>query len=187
MDRRKALVQMGSAMGYVVAAPTFAVLLQSCEGEKTVVWVPKFLSETEGSLLKKLVDVVLPKTDTPSASELDVHKFIDFFAADCFKKEEQNVFKATLVELSTDALSASSKTEMSELTVADLTPILKSAVMEKGKPSLPFAKKLRDLTIWGYKCNEYVGEEVLAYLPVPGEFISCGDLNELTDGKAWSE
>lgn len=187
MDRRKALVQMGSAMGYVVAAPTFAVLLQSCEGEKTVVWVPKFLSEDEGSLLKKLVDVVLPKTDTPSASELDVHKFIDFFAAECFEKKEKDLFKATLADLATEALSMSSKIDVSELNVADLTPILKSAVMEKSKPSLLFAKKLRDLTIWGYKCNEYVGEEVLAYLPVPGEFNSCGELNELSDGKAWSE
>lgn len=187
MDRRKALVQMGSAMGYVVAAPTFAVLLQSCQGEKTVAWVPKFLSETEGSLLKKLVDVVLPKTDTPSASELDVHKFVDFFAAECFEKEQQDIFKTTLLELSKRALAASGKTDMSALTVDHLTPIMKSSVAEKGEEALPFAKKLRDLTIWGYKCNEYVGEEVLAYLPVPGEFISCGDLNELTDGKAWSE
>ena len=187
MERRKALVQMGLSMGYVVAAPTFAGLLQSCDGEKKVKWVPKFLSEKEGSLLKKLVDVVLPKTDTPSASELDVHKFIDFFAAECFEKKEQDVFKATLADLATEALAVSSKTEMSELTGTDLTPILKAAVMEKGKAPLSFAKKLRDLTIWGYKCNEYVGEEVLAYLPVPGEYISCGDLNELTEGKAWSE
>lgn len=187
MDRRKALVQMGSAMGYVIAAPTFASLLQSCKGEKAIAWVPKFLSEVEGSLLKKLVDVVLPKTDTPSASELNVHEFIDFFAAECFKKEQQDVFKATLAEFVAKALAASGKTEMSILSVGDLTPIMKTAVKETGAEALPFAKKLRDLTIWGYKCNEYVGEEVMVYLPVPGEYIPCGNLNELTKGRAWSE
>ena len=187
MDRRKALAQMGMSMGYIVAAPTFASLLQSCKGEKAIAWVPKFLSEVEGSLLKKLVDVILPKTDTPSGSELNVHEFIDFFASECFKKEQQDVFKTTLADLATKALAASGKTEMSSLTIGDLTPIMKSAVAEKGEEALPFVKKLRDLTIWGYKCNEYVGEEVLAYLPVPGEYIACGDLKELTEGKAWSE
>jgi hypothetical protein len=45
---------------------------------------------------------------------------------------------------------------------------------------------LRGLTIWGFKTSEFIGEEVLAYLPVPGEYIGCGDLQELTGGKAWS-
>ena len=48
------------------------------------------------------------------------------------------------------------------------------------------AYNLRGLTIWGYKTSEYVGEEVLAYLPVPGEYIACADTQELTKGKAWS-
>ena len=49
-----------------------------------------------------------------------------------------------------------------------------------------FANQIRDAAIWAYKSSEYVGEEVLAYLPVPGEYIGCGDLNELTGGKDWS-
>lgn len=185
MDRRKALVQMGLSMGYVVAVPTFVGLLQSCKDEKTVSWVPKFLSESEGGLLKTIVDMILPKTNTPSASELDVHKFIDFFASECFENKEQESFKTTLADLAAKGLAASGKTEISDLTFDDLTPIMKTEVTEGNE--LPFAKKLRDLTIWGYKCNEYVGEEVLAYLPVPGEYIPCGDLNELTEGKGWAE
>ncbi len=110
MDRRKALVQMGLSMGYVVAAPTFAGLLQSCKDEKTVEWLPHLLTEAEGSLLQKLVDVILPKTDTPSASELNVHKFIDYFAAECFEQEQQDVFKTTLAELAKKARSTSGKT-----------------------------------------------------------------------------
>jgi len=187
MDRRKALVHMGMSLGYVVATPTFAGLLHSCKDEQTVKWIPKFLSEAEGSLLKNLVDVVLPKTDTPSASELNVHQFIDYFAAECFEKEEQDLFKTTLAELAKKAQSSSDKTEMSALTVTDLTPAMKTAVTKIGTGAPPFANKLRDLTIWGYKCNEYVGEELLAYLPVPGEYVPCGDLKELSSGKAWSE
>jgi len=42
------------------------------------------------------------------------------------------------------------------------------------------------MTIWGYKTSEYIGEEVLAYLPVPGSYVACGDVQELSGGKAWS-
>ena len=67
------------------------------------------------------------------------------------------------------------------------------AIMQGGEASLDediarfsFANDLRDLATWAYKSSEYVGEEVLAYLPIPGEYIGCGDLETLTGGKAWS-
>ena len=67
------------------------------------------------------------------------------------------------------------------------------AITEGGEATLDeeisrfsFATELRDLATWAYKSSEYVGEEVLAYLPVPGEYIGCGDLQTLTGGKAWS-
>jgi hypothetical protein len=49
-----------------------------------------------------------------------------------------------------------------------------------------FAGNVRNMAIWAYKSSQYIGEEVLAYLPIPGEYIGCGDVNELTGGKAWS-
>uniref|UniRef100_UPI003F5CC5C5 gluconate 2-dehydrogenase subunit 3 family protein n=1 Tax=Flagellimonas lutimaris TaxID=475082 RepID=UPI003F5CC5C5 len=67
------------------------------------------------------------------------------------------------------------------------------AIMQGGEASLDddiasfsFANDLRDLATWAYKNSEYVGEEVLAYLPIPGEYVPCGDLQTLTGGKAWS-
>ncbi|MDO1499492.1 hypothetical protein Q2T40_04665 [Winogradskyella maritima] len=56
-------------------------------------------------------------------------------------------------------------------------------MLDDGISRFAFANNLRGLTIMGYKTSEYVGENVLAYLPVPGEFIACGDLQELTGGK----
>jgi hypothetical protein len=53
-------------------------------------------------------------------------------------------------------------------------------------PATEFAYELRGKTIWSYKSSEYVGEEVLAYLPVPGEYLPCEDLQALTGGKAYT-
>ena len=41
------------------------------------------------------------------------------------------------------------------------------------------------MTISAYLTTEEIGENVLVYDPVPSQYY-CGDLQELTGGKAWS-
>ena len=79
MDRRKALKNMGLALGYSVATPTLIGMVQSCKNDRSLEWTPVFLTPDEGEALTKLVDIILPKTDSPSASEVQVHLFIDKF------------------------------------------------------------------------------------------------------------
>ncbi|MCL5245349.1 gluconate 2-dehydrogenase subunit 3 family protein [Cellulophaga sp. 20_2_10] len=185
MDRRKALMQMGMSLGYVVAVPTFVSILQSCEDKKEEVWTPTFFKAAQGLTLVHVVDSILPKTDTPSASEVNVHIFLDGFVADVMDVKQQNDFKKTLDAIAQSALAKSNKKEVAELTQKDVEPVVREFLEAKGKENA-FVKKIRELTIWGYKCNEYVGEKVLAYLPIPGEFIACDSVEELTGGKAWS-
>jgi len=45
---------------------------------------------------------------------------------------------------------------------------------------------LRSMAIWSYKTSQTVGEEILAYEPIPGRQEGCIDLEEATGGKAWS-
>ena len=214
MDRRKALKNMGIALGYTVATPTLLGIVQSCKGEPVVSWTPDFLSPDEGSALTKLVDIILPATDTPSASELQVHLFIDKFANEAMDPEQQNMVKMSMGRFLEKALKDSGKEKAGDLSAEDLEPVLAAALkvtkeeevknfeaiqayneaMAEGKEPLldegvarfAFANNLRGLTIWGYKTSEYIGEEVLAYLPVPGAYVPCGDVQELTGGKAWS-
>lgn len=214
MDRRKALKNMGLAMGYSVATPTLISLMQSCKNEVALEWTPDFFSKDEGAALTRLVDIILPKTDTPSASEVQVHIFIDRFVDQVAEKEEQDFAKMSMGRFLDKALQNSGKEKAGELTSEDLESVLAEALkvtkddemknleaiqqyneaMAEGKEAnlddsisrFAFAKNLRDMTIWGYKTSEYVGEQVLEYLPVPGEYIGCGDVQELTGGKAWS-
>lgn len=186
MDRRKALIQMGMSLGYVVAAPTLISLLQSCKNESEVVWSPEFLSKDQGFVLTSLVDAILPKTDTPSASEVNTHIFLDSFAKEVMDQKEQDQFRSTLAQLTENALKETKKENASQLTANDLAPVMQKALQPNIGDELAYAKKIRDLTVWAYTCNEYIGEEVLAYLPVPGEYIPCDDLEKLTGGKAWS-
>jgi hypothetical protein len=214
MDRRIALKNIGLSFGYVVATPTILSLLQSCKNENLVTWTPEFLSKDEGDVLTKLVDILLPKTDTPSASEVNVHIFIDKYAKEIMEEKDQNFFKMAMDKFTDKALSDAGKDKMKDLTSEDLEPVLANAlkvskedevknfklidsyhqavkageigVLDDNIARFAFMSSLRGLTIWGFKTSEFIGEEVLAYLPVPGEYIGCGDLQELTEGKAWS-
>ncbi|TLP75880.1 gluconate 2-dehydrogenase subunit 3 family protein [Maribacter sp. ACAM166] len=214
MDRRRVLKNMGLSLGYIVATPTLLGIVQSCKSEPAITWTPEFLTQEEGNVLTKLVDIILPKTDTPSASEVQVDIFIDKFANDVMEKEQQDFFKMSMGKFLDKTLAASGKEKADDLTADDLEPVLSSSLkfskedqtkmlesitsytkaIAEGKTStldeattrFAFANNLRGMVIWGYKASEYVGEEVLVYLPIPGEYIACADVQELTGGKDWS-
>jgi len=214
MDRRVALKNMGLALGYTVATPTLLSLVQGCNDVNTVDWKPDFYTEEQGNVLYKLVDIILPKTDTPSATEMNVHVFIDRFNNEVLEDVQKAMIKVYFEKFIETALQDSGKKKADDLTSEDLEPVFAAALQVKEEDeiknaeltikntsaiakgentatadevvSYSFSKNLRDMTIWGYKTSEYIGEEVLAYLPVPGEYIGCGDLNELTGGKDWS-
>jgi hypothetical protein len=59
-------------------------------------------------------------------------------------------------------------------------------ITDEEKDAAAFANELRSLTVSAFKTNEYIGENVLAYAPIPGEQKGCVDLMEATGGKAWS-
>jgi len=214
MDRRKALKNMGLSLGYVVATPTLIGIVQSCKNEKALEWTPDFFTPDQGAVITQLVDIILPKTDTPSASGVQVNLFIDRFADQVMQKEQQDFVKMSMQQFIEKAMEDSGKKEMRDLAPEDLEPVLAESLkvtkeeevklfevlntfheaVAQGKPAklddevsrFAFANNLRGMTIWGYKTSEYVGEEVLAYLPLPGEYIACGDVEELSGGKAWS-
>ena len=214
MDRRIALKNIGLSLGYVVAVPTLVSLVQSCKDKPVMDWTPDFLTKDQGAALKNLVDIIFPKTDTPSASEVNVHIFIDKFANEVMELKQQEFFKMSMEKFFGKVVKDSGKETLADVTAEDLEPILSSALkvtkeqeienfkiitsyqealenqesaqLDEGISRFAFANNLRGMTIWAYKTSEYVGEEVLEYLPVPGEYIGCGDLQELTGGKAWS-
>ncbi len=217
MERRSALKNMGMAFGYAVATPTLLSLLQSCKDKPSYAeWAPSFLSKEQGQALALTLDVILPKTDTPSATEVNVHTFIDSYMDEVMPLEQREFTMMKMEKFYDKILESSGKENLADLEVEDIDPVLTTylrkrtdeeedahmeavmnyfqTIQQGGEATLDsevacytFANELRDLAIWAYKSSEMVGEEVLAYLPIPGEFVPCGDLQELTGGKAWSE
>ena len=194
MNRRDVLKNMGFATGYLLATPTILSMLQSCTSDVKT-WVPDFLSSEEGIVLTKLVDVILPKTELPSATEMNVPQFIDKYINEVLEDEQQyqvkNGFKTMLSILKQDGIESVEKlTEDNYKSLLDQHMLVKGEI-DKERAANPesleltkseFLNSLKGITIMAYVTTEEIGERVLKYDPIPAAYY-CGDLQELTGGK----
>ena len=197
MKRREVLKNLGFATGFFVATPTIISLLQSCTSDVKT-WVPEFLTIEQGIVLTNIVDIILPKTDLPSATELNVPQFIDKFVNEVFDEKSQASVKTAFGKI-ISVLKPNSEDSIEKITQEDYKALLDEHMLIKGEvdtereinpESLEMTKSeflntLKSITIFAYVNTEEIGERVLAYDPIPGAYY-CGDLQELTGGKSWS-
>ena len=200
MKRRDALKGMGLSLGYVIATPSIINLLQSCNTE-TSVWDPVFLTQKEATVITNLIDLILPKTEaSPGALDVNVPEFLDLYALKAYDDERKAKYKKGIQAI-LKALNVVD-TEPSTLKTEDydalLAKYLKSSKAqqkiyneekdEDNQDALVFKAlvNLRGSSMWAYKTSQQMGENVLAYDPIPGEQKGCISLDDATGGKAWS-
>ncbi len=197
MKRRDALKNIGLSLGYAAVAPSAMSILQSCTSEAEK-WTPQFLSIDQGDVVKNLIDLILPETETlPGALQVNIPEFIDLLAFKSYDTEDQTKFSEEI-----DAVvSELTKNKEPQFTIQDLNTedyvnILDTYLKTKPNDRQHFNAekklifkalyKLRNQTVWVYKNSEYIGEKVLSYNPIPGKQKGCISVNEATKGKAWS-
>ncbi|APG59759.1 gluconate 2-dehydrogenase subunit 3 family protein [Christiangramia salexigens] len=213
MNRRQVLKKMGLGAGILVVGPSTLSLLQSCNNEPEFDWQPTFLSASHGYALKRILDVIIPKTDTPGASDLNIAQFIDSYMNEVADDERKTKFKQ-----SADAFSRAFKKEFDKEQekgkAEDFENIIKKYLKASPAEQDEFVKRnsetqdaqkqgsemqidadagayaylttVRELAIWAWKNSEEIGENVMWYDPIPGQYIPCGPVEELGKGKAMS-
>ena len=190
MDRRKALRSIGKGIGAIAVTPAVVSLFQSCQSVAT--YTPVFISENDFKIVSNLMEMIIPKTDIPGAVELKLPEFVDAYIDAVWDEEEKTDFTETWEVFISSSIKAAGKENENDLSAADWDAQL--AKYLKPGNDLPadeilasqFVNQLRSLTVNAFKTNEFIGEEVLAYAPIPGEQKGCVDLMEATGGKAWS-
>ncbi|WP_031426534.1 gluconate 2-dehydrogenase subunit 3 family protein [Flavimarina sp. Hel_I_48] len=210
MKRRDLLKNLGLGAGYVVVAPSVFSLLQSCTSDPD--WQPIFLTASNGYALKHVLDIIIPKDETPGAGELNIAQFIDSYMDKVAKEHEQRSFKAQANAFAINFKSefdkdiVDGKPEEFEKMVAKYLGAEKekraeydqrlSATQDPEKPekeeidteanSYGYLNNVRDKAVWAWKTSEAVGENVLWYDPVPGAYKGCISLEEAGGGKIMS-
>lgn len=214
MKRREVIKKIGFSFGAVTLTPSLLSVLNGCDFKQEG-WQPKFLSYQEYDMTEKITDIFIPKTDIPGAKELNLSRFIDAHYELMLSSAEQKNIKFLMKKFSDMLLEKTSKKKLDEVSTSEyenqFSRLLKADKLQrqrwqksyndyteklnKGEAVKPLSKDinsyifldgLRQLSIWGFRNSEYIGEKVLAYDPVPGQQKGCVDLIETTGGKSWS-
>jgi len=134
----------------------------------------------------------LPKTDIPSATEVNVPQFMDTYINEVMGIKDQDRIKGAFDKLVTLIKDDYNK-NLNKITEENYKNLLDNQMFLNQLPTpetdpmtiSELLNNLKWMTINAYKISETVGETILAYDPYPSAYY-CGDLNELTGGKAWS-
>jgi len=191
MKRREILRYAALATGAAVSLPLVNSLLVSCQTDATTAAVSEKLAlfgEKEASVVKHLVDLILPKTDSPSASELGVHKTIDHMVGNVYRPEEKAEYQENFALLMKHLQNVGEGKGFMSLASADQVKLLQGLDASK-EESLEKVRdaylNLKQQTIAYYLSSEEIATNYLTYLPVPGAYEPCISL-EQAGGKAWA-
>lgn len=191
MNRREILKYASMITGATICAPITAVLLSGCSKHTENVAADvvsgqplQFFSQDDFNLMTQLMDVILPKTDSPSASEVQVNYIVDNMFAQAYPADYRQKF----IGIFTDLKVFLNNKNFTKLAKQQQESVLLSL------ETLPEAKRnnaywayidLKQQTVAFYLSTEEIAEHYLNYLPIPGEYKPCVPLAEL-GGKAWA-
>tara|TARA_Y200000002_G_scaffold90968_1_gene73227 strand:+ start:214 stop:846 length:633 start_codon:yes stop_codon:yes gene_type:complete len=209
MKRREALKNLGLSLGTITITPTVLGLLQSCQED--LGWNPVFFNKKHIKIISDISDLIIPSDDkVPGSKELNLIKFIDLYVLNVNSKNDQKLLFDSTNFFMEDCLIKSNKISLDDIDSIDIEKSLdyyfnsnnnkwrsNFSKFEKDTSqinseetleanSYHFLSTIRQLTITAFKGNEFIGEKVLAYSPIPGQQKGCVDLEETTGGRAWS-
>ncbi len=199
MNRREAIQRASMVLGYAITGSSLAAVMNGCKASPELTYQPTFFNEEQARAIETLVDIIIPKTDTPGAKEAGVPGFIDALVKEVYSKEQQEKFLNELADFTEDArkqygnsfIDCRAEEQSDHFKKHHDKAIAESAGggatgwWNAGSGAeQPFLLKIKELTLLGFFTSEPGATQVLQYNQVPGPFKGCVPLEEV--GKAWA-
>lgn len=190
LTRREALRRLTFLVGGAVSAPALEAVLSGLRAEPVQsAWSPRALSTEQSDLLVAMVDLILPATNTPGATDAGVHVFVDELLDGWVEAEERDRFLGGL-----DAVDAEMR-ETRGVPFLDASPEEQQALLRRldaaatrarreDADPLPFFATLKEWTLVGYYTSEIGATEELRWSAVPGRYEADVPLSEV--GRSWA-
>jgi hypothetical protein len=168
MERRDLLRALASATALIVLPNSKA--LAAWSRVASGIPSPNGLSDAQLALVRAIADTIIPRTDTPSATDVGVDRFVDVIVSEQLSDTDRTTGLAGL-----DAINARAMSESNGV-FADLSPEAKGKMiesLESAARDVEPAKtywQLKGLVIHGYFTSEPVMKDVLKVKVMPGKF-----------------
>jgi hypothetical protein len=136
---------------------------------------PRALTVAEFEIVKAAAERIVPRTDTPGATDARVAEFIDVMLADWYDATETARFKAGIADLDARArtLSGSSFPQSSAQQQTELLTSLDNefqVARNNGSANDQWFGMLKHLTVWGYYTSEVGIAQELRVKLIPGYY-----------------
>jgi hypothetical protein len=126
------------------------------------------------------MDVILPRTDTPSATDASVHVMADKIVGEVYAEEDRQAYLSGIAQLESWLVDNGFNNADARLSLlmtiegGDIPKDVNDAYLH-----------LKQQVISFYLTSELIAENHLNYLPVPGAYEPCITLEE-AGGKLWA-
>ncbi len=175
----------GAAATTLLAGNAIAVAMAYTPSIGGVVKAGKIFSLAQMQWLRQICDIVIPKTQTPSAADIDTHGFIDNQLFHCFDEEKQNEIFTVLNLVNQQALARYQQSfeQLSHDDKFALLTDIDSGQKEFSRAQRGQFKALKALICFGYYTSEVGASQELVYQAFPGGFK--GSIPYKPADKAW--
>ena len=176
VSRRKALKNAISYFGLGLISPTLVSgVLSGCKIDNTKKWIPKAISKSNLNYIIELIDIIIPETDTSSASKALVHRFIDKMVEGFLSKSEIRIIDSGIDYLRFKSF----------LKKNDKEKIKFVSKMARDKELNLFFSLMKNMTVLGYFNSEVGATMASNYDKIPGKYEGCIDIDKY-GGRVWA-
>jgi gluconate 2-dehydrogenase gamma chain len=199
MNRREALQQVAFLMGGAVSAYSILGIEKGycADAARTGPAHTSVFDASQKLVVSTVADSIIPRTDTPGASDVGVPGFIDLMLGDVYAKRDRDRYLAGLAEFEAAARSGG-QSGFASLKPTQQVELVKkfhdAAVAEERRrprgaddhPERPFILMTKELTLLGFFTSRVGATQVLQYVAVPGSLHACIPLAQAGNGKSWA-
>jgi glucoside 3-dehydrogenase (cytochrome c) hitch-hiker subunit len=191
MDRREALRLLAGSAALPLAAPNVFGVLREARALLGTDATHRTLSSHQSATVTVIAEMVIPRTETPGATDVGVTSFIDLILTEWYTNEDRARFLKGLADVDARSRSSFGKRfiecsadQRAEILTALGTKVGHDADLLKTEPETeraPEAGKnfyymLRRLVLTGYYTSEAGATMELNYQIIPDRYDGCADV-----------
>ena len=185
ITRRRAIQGAASLVGGAIAAAQVGPFMSRAAVAAAADAAPEFLDAADFALVERLVDVMIPETDTPGAVDAGVHYFIDLMLAEWATPGRQARFRQGLRQLADRLRSPAGEAfvETGPDVQFELLRALDAAAFAEDADG-DFYREFKRLVLFGYYSSEAGATLELQYEALQPDYKACEPLEDV-GGRAW--
>jgi len=196
MNRREALQRVAWLMGGTISASAILAVRDGYSATEPTDVKFSFLTAPQAGVVSAVAEIMIPRTDTPGATDVGVPQFIDRVLKDVYAAEDRNRYCAGLATFDAAAqqeYGGKFVTLKESQQVALVRKFHDAAVSAeravdppRGPLQRPFILMTKELTLLGFFTSKSGATQVLQYKAIPGAYHGCLPLAEAGNGKTWA-